>query len=300
MTSSNLGHVFERFVHETLGSLAAPEVREEVVRSALRMATPEETPDSRSGFEKFVRGPLRAAMLNTLGAEITDTVSAELEHLLLLSSRPSSAAPTEPEFVIPKQASVPQLGRSSASDPASSNFAVPLASSRRPRPQAAGVGRPWSETGDLPRSERPSSQAYARGTARALGAPIDPGDAQTPPRVLVASESLTFVKGLAHFLAPQARRVVDAMQLLQALNEAGMVRSVVVLDCRRPSIRPIALAALAEELPTHVQVMLWGASQALRQQLAQVSPAARFWVTCDEGDDLQAVAQRCEAIVGSA
>jgi hypothetical protein len=39
------------------------------------------------------------------------------------------------------------------------------------------------------------------------------------------------------------------------------VRAVIVLDCKRASIRPVALAALTEELPTTVQVVLWGAGK---------------------------------------
>ena len=67
-------------------------------------------------------------------------------------------------------------------------------------------------------SQRPASQAYTRGTARALGMSLD-SDPPAPPKVFVASQSLTFVKGLEHFLEPPAARAEDVISLLAALNE---------------------------------------------------------------------------------
>ena len=124
------------------------------------------------------------------------------------------------------------------------------------------------------------------------------GGQGTAARVFVASQSQSFVHGLAHFLEPETIRIDDVMDLLHALNESRGYRTVIVLDCKRPSVRPVALAALAEELPANVQVVLWGAGSALRYQLAHLSPSASTWLNCSEDDDLQAVALRCEALVG--
>jgi hypothetical protein len=151
---------------------------------------------------------------------------------------------------------------------------------------------------DQAASQHPSSRAYARGTAKTLGMTLDPASARTPPSVLVASQSEGFVQGLAQFLEPSAVRVNDVMELLRALSGVGESRCVIVLDCRKPSIRPIALAALADELPANIQVVLWGAGPALRFQLARLSPTASAWLNCSQDDDLQSVALRCEALVG--
>ena len=80
-----MGSAFLRFVHEALGSLAAPTVRDTVIGAALKMAIPEERPTTPAGFERFVRGPLRAAMLDAFGVEVTDSVSVELEHVVMLA-----------------------------------------------------------------------------------------------------------------------------------------------------------------------------------------------------------------------
>lgn len=283
-----MGSAFLRFVHEALGSLAAPTVRDTVIGAALKMASPEERPNTPAGFERFVRGPLRAAMLDAFGVEITDSVSVELEHVVTLSSRPAGPVRRGPSPAPPiaKPAAVPP--RSSAGQEV--GRIPPLSGSRL---------RPLQESPDREgiASQRPSSQAYARGTARALGMPID-NDVPTPPKVFVASQSLTFVKGLEHFLEPPTARAEDVISLLAALNDLKDAPAVIVLDCRRPSIRPMALAILADELPPNVQVMLWGAEAELRYQLEQLSPGVARWLSCNQDDDLQAVARKCSAVVG--
>ncbi len=310
---------YVRFVHETLGSLAAPEVRDDVLRSALRMATPSEVPDTSEGFVRFVRGPLRAAMLYALGAEITDSASAELEqHFQRISARPAAiaslgqrrsvgpgpaTAPVSEDSQPPSQRRLPgDRGRTPPVDEGSARIgAVHLgkvaAQGARPK-RPANLDATLPESSERPVSQRPQSQDYARGTAQALGMPGGlRSDAGAKPQVFVASQSQTFVTGLAQFLEPELVRVDDIMMLLRGLHHAGDARSVIVLDCRRPSIRPVALAALAEELPSRVRVVLWGAKTALRYQLAQLSPATTAWFNLSVDEDLESVALRCEALV---
>lgn len=283
----DMGSAFLRFVHEALGSLAAPAVRDTVIGAALRMASSDERPSTPAGFERFVRGPLRAAMLDAFGVEITDSVSVELEHVIMLSSRPAGPGPgisqTPP---IPRPGGVPPSSRRNAD----ANPVPPHSGSRlKPLPEAS------EREGAA--SQRPASQAYTRGTARALGMPLD-SDAPASPKVFVASQSLTFVKGLEHFLEPPAARAEDVISLLAALNDLKDMPAVIVLDCRRPSIRPMALAILADELPQNVQVMLWGADATLRCQLEQLSPGVARWLSCGQDDDLQTIADKCSAVVG--
>lgn len=302
---------FLRFVHEALGSLAAPAVRESVIGAALRMATEDELPTSPQGFERFVRGSLRAAMLDAFGAEVTDSVSVELEHVVMLSSRPVSSATTQhPTPRVPKPAQVPngpqplQAADSLEADEAPDLAPAHLGSVRwsgsplstaRPK-QSPDLRLAAAVENEGIASQRPASQAYARGTARALGMPGGEEEA-IKPRVFVISQSMTFVKGLEHFLEPTAARIDDVFGLLAAVNELDGARAVIVLDCKRPSIRPMALAILADELPRNVLVMLWGADRAMRLQLEQLSSGVARWHSCNESDDLQAVARHCSAAV---
>jgi hypothetical protein len=293
--ASDMATVYVRFIHETLGSLAAPDVREQIVQSALRISAPSELPRDPDGFAKFVRGPLRAAMLNTLGADVTDSISAELEHVLRISSPPASTpGPIGHEFVPPKERAL--IGTLSLGK------ALPHAIAGSGKLESGSRLTPYQGSEDFPESssyklesQRPASQPYERGTASVFGMR---GSQGSSARVFVASQSQSFVHGLAHFLEPETIRIDDVMELLHALNDARGYRAVIVLDCKRPSIRPVALAALAEELPATVQVVLWGAGSALRYQLAHLSPSASTWLNCSEDDDLQSVALRCEALVG--
>jgi hypothetical protein len=243
------------------------------------MASSDERPNTPAGFERFVRGPLRAAMLDAFGVEVTDSVSVELEHVVMLSSRPHG-----PGLGASQTPPIPSSRRNADA------AAVPPHSGSRLRPLQEPAEREAA-------SQRPMSQAYTRGTARALGMPLD-SDAPPPPKVFVASQSLTFVKGLEHFLEPPAARAEDVISLLAALNDLKDTPAVIVLDCRRPSIRPMALAILADELPVTVQVMLWGADAGLREQLEMLSPGVARWLSCDQDDDLQTVADKCSAFVG--
>ena len=297
--SSEMATVYIRFIHETLGSLAAPEIREQIVQSALRISAPCELPRDPDGFARFVRGPLRAAMLNALGADVTDSMSAELEHVLRISSPPAaSLGPIGSEFIPPssgnevQRARIGALSLNKAQHPGMAG-SEKLESSSRLTPYQVDEF-PESSTHKV-ESQRPVSQPYERGTASVFGMR---GSQASSARVFVASQSQRFVHGLAHFLEPETIRIDDVMDLLHALNDAQGYRAVIVLDCKRPSIRPVALAALAEELPASVQVVLWGAGSALRYQLARLSPSASTWLNCSEDDDLQSVALRCEALVG--
>src|SRR5690606_27090371 len=172
-----------------------------------------------------------------------------------------------------------------------------IPSSGRLRPLGATEEWPLPESSEQLNSQRPCSQAYRRGTSRVLGMPVEDTVSGNLPRVLVVSQSETFLRGLRQFLQVEAWSVKDVMELLQALSLVAETRSVIVVDCRKPSIRPIALAALADELPQGVQVVLWGARPTLRYQLAAVSAAARDWLNCSSEDGFQSVASRCEALV---
>jgi len=303
------GGSFVRILHETLGSLAAPEVRDELMRRALSMATSTELPNDAHGYANFVRGPLRSVMLHKLGAEATDSIALELEHVVRISSAPSTAGMgTTLEFEVPKLDNLSELmGDIDEFDPTAAALESAESAGARiaalhlnklPSTAPGPISESYPESCERMSSKRPTSQAYERGISSALGMGRAATSQDLAPRIFVASQSQTFVHGLAHFLEPEAIPVSDVMELLKRLSDAPNARSVIVLDCRRPSIRPIALAALADELPRNVQVVLWGASKGLRYQLARLSPSASSWFNCSEDDDLQSVALRCENLVG--
>jgi hypothetical protein len=73
---------------------------------------------------------------------------------------------------------------------------------------------------------------------------------------------------------------------------------VVLIDCRAPSVRPVAVAALAEDLPPNVHVVLWGASAELQDRLNAMSPRCQTWISIAPDTDLDVVAGRCSMLAG--
>jgi len=74
-------------------------------------------------------------------------------------------------------------------------------------------------------------------------------------------------------------------------------RTVLLLDCRSPSVRPVSVAALAEELPPTLRVVLWGASPELRSRLLSVSPRCQSWIGIAQDTSLEDLAGRCAILV---
>lgn len=151
-----------------------------------------------------------------------------------------------------------------------------------------------------PRALPPSSAQHPRGTAQALGVI---GTSQAPgrplPLVLVATSDSSLARRFSALLDPRAevRRVRNAAALVQEISDAGSARSVVVLDCNEPSIRPIALAALADDLPMPTRVIIWGASDEVRSELCLVSERAACFLYTGPESDPRDVADQCAELV---
>lgn len=173
-----------------------------------------------------------------------------------------------------------------------SEFGAVLAAPAAPRVQLEP--EPHDPFADL---RPPSSKGYPRGVARVLGVVGAGGDSSPPrlPRILVASRDPAMVRRLAAWLDPRIAvlRVRSALDLIHDLDDATGVRSVVVVDCQEPSVRPVALAALSDELPPTVQVVLWGATPEVQARVLSISENAEGWFLLDEQSGVEAVAERC-------
>lgn len=344
-------------VRETLDSVVAPAVRDSVLSSALHRANLAEVPVEPEPFLAFVEGPLRTAIIGTLGVELGESIVDELARLAAHAGAPSSSPnarwtgggakgphntdrialspswagslqdpasargerPITAERPITGiQASPPRVERpvSSLTDP-EARVAVARAPRGEVRTPIGRVTPPFREEHILtPRegartlqSSRstapapPSSNAYPRGTAEAIGV----RGTRTPqqavnrklPYVLVATQEVRLVQQLSAWLDPRAAvmRVRGLLPLIQSLEDASGSRLVIILDCQRPSIRPTALAALAEELPPDTQVVMWGATPEMEQQVVLVSEQARAWFVCSAHAEAKDVAERCVELI---
>ena len=192
--------------------------------------------------------------------------------------------------------------RNEATEPATRRRSVdPRRDDDRPTvPSPPPAGRSTTLDSGAPVAQPPSSAQLPRGTARALGVAgnSDAADRRAPS-VLVATKDGSLVRRLAAWLDPHAvvRRVRGPGALIEELADAGDLPCVVVLDCKEPSIRPIALAALADDLPATARVIVWGASDDLCAELCLISDRAASWLYTGDDVRARALADRCAELV---
>jgi hypothetical protein len=146
------------------------------------------------------------------------------------------------------------------------------------------------------------SDEYPAGAAGKLGmaGAVDSQRTTGRPYVLVATSDETLVRRLTPWLDATAELVVlsSLSELVKDLEAFGKARIAIVIDCRRPSVRPTAIAALADELPDNVSVVLWGASPEQERGVLAVSPSVNRWIVLHGDTRPKELAARCADIVG--
>lgn len=120
------------------------------------------------------------------------------------------------------------------------------------------------------------------------------------PVVFVATRDIELVRRFGAWLDPRAAvvRVSRLIDLLLDIQDAGDRKTVIVVDGHLPPIRPEALAALSEELPENVRVVLWGGSPQVATQLSELFPRVAEWLVCAPEMPLSDLVDRCAEIVG--
>ncbi|HTQ02350.1 MAG TPA: hypothetical protein VMI54_00785 [Polyangiaceae bacterium] len=148
----------------------------------------------------------------------------------------------------------------------------------------------------------PVSADYPRGVAKALGvigtASVDPRPSRRPT-VLLASTDPELLRLFTAWLDLRAavEQASGATALVVRLAEVGGPRAVIVLDGKNPGVRPLTLAALADELPAGTTVILWGVQPHLHARMCTISALAEKWVVyAGDATSTEVVAQ-CAKIV---
>jgi hypothetical protein len=255
-----------------------------------------------------------------LGDELAESIVEELERMAQLTDNPQSStqpvrqpgrnATSRREGTLPTGITPPpQPGSSRSSPPGGVDpIAVtlpPPSPARRPPPR--GLTPPPFEatpaSGAQAREITPGSAEYPAGIAGAVGLPGAAPDSSLGsgrPHVLVASSDPTLLRRLTPWLDATAELVVlsSMRELVMDLDALGQGRIVVLVDCRRPSIRPNAVAALADELPPNVSVVLWGATPDQERSVLAVSPAVSRWTVLHGETRPKELAARCADLVG--
>jgi hypothetical protein len=102
------------------------------------------------------------------------------------------------------------------------------------------------------------------------------------------------------WLDPRAsvQRVENLLSLLDELRQGGQRRVVLVIDARSPSVKPLSLAAIADELPATTRVVLWGMSNENYAKMLRLSPAVAGWLVCGISCPTSEVVAQCVRLVG--
>jgi len=325
---------YARAVSDTLDSIVSPGVRDTVLAEALTLAGEIAVPRRAREFRAFVRGPLSETLERALGADLGRAVVAEL--VRLAASAPVSSVPPKtfdtkraPGRPLPREsANVPGPERSNLPEPASPTArrrgargeetpTAPPVANRSParnanaptlpaRPREAAPQEPReADDSSRPRGPGPVSNDYPTGVARAFGMlssnpAAAASGARRLPIVFVATRDTELVRCFSAWLDPRASvvRVLRLSDLLLDIQDASDRKVVIVVDGQGPAIRVEALAALSDELPDNVSVVLWGGTRELTARLSGLFPRVSEWLICTDSTPLADIVDRCAEIVG--
>lgn len=320
-----------RALRETLDTLLSPTLRDTLIGEALALAREGAIPHDPARFRDFLSGPLAQALTRALGKELGLSVSQELDRVtqrLLPQQSFVSMMPPPPRRarittspsggarlmnVAPAPPSIPPVAepRVSRQEPPTEPPGSRLPSTMRPPAPDPVLGRTptlparghaaWPEMRGPISGDRPAGLSWALGDAPASSAPDSVAStARRLPLVLVSTRDPELVQRFAAWLDPRAAvvRVSRLSELLGDVEAAVRRRTVIVVDCRSPMIRPQSLAGFSDELADSVRVVLWGATAELTRVLGLISAATSKWVVCTPEMTESDVAERCVEMVG--
>ncbi len=305
-------------LREVLDTVVSPAKREAILAAALGQNDEPALPADVVGFREFVRGPLRHAIAETLGDSLAETLVADLERVGC--SIPPTGRPPAPNPVhrcsslrpgpVPLRAArslTPRPGggwQSSTPPRRSSSSRWPrtrLRSSELPPPPTPEAERGAAVVHDMdPLASLPDLHAHLEQCSH----PAPPvsgsvvrspfGSAEYPaveesggvhvggelPVLVLASRDRVVARTIGEWLEDRAQ-VVSVTNVLDLLQQGSQPGALVLIDCHRPAVRPVAVAALAEELPAATRVVLWGPSVDDEAAIAALSEATDRWIRCD-------------------
>jgi len=314
-TASENQGLISRALFEVLDSIVAPRVREIVLDDALANANEAQLPTDPERLHNFVHGALRQALIQAVGEASVDAVAIDLERIVDMAAGPTrkrstmeSPAVSDERRGRPRRRTPSSRPRFQAVTP-TRNTPLPHPRSSAPRPVCRSAPTPRFPASFAPARNEPSvppisSGPYPRGAAAALSmagvrSSFPPNEPGSSPLIIVASARPQLSHRLAKSLSSSVELVTihSVFDLVRELSEDSGGRVVLLLDCEAPSIRPIAVAALAEDLPSKVQVVLWGTSPEQRARLVSVSPRCQTWIGVDLDTDVDDIAGRCAMLV---
>ena len=94
-----------------------------------------------------------------------------------------------------------------------------------------------------------------------------------------------------------AHSVEEAIVIARCEAQYLRVRVVVVIDARSPSVKPLSLAAIADDVPPSARVVLWGMNRDGYARMLRMSGAVCDWLVCDSACPTGDVVAQCVRLV---
>jgi hypothetical protein len=296
-------------VKETLDSVVSPSVRDAILARALTAGRLAQMPSEATAIGEFVQGPLHDSLVKSLGPELGVSVTTEIERILTLAAphttrHPKPEAATHaPEPVRKPSTKFGGVGptRRPSRSTMPSRVLPPGSAASRDQRWADAEARGISPT--MPASRRASDtgeifESRSRASGRRAGQ-LEPSSAERP-HVYVASTDPELLRVFRAWLDMRAKvePVTGVRELVASLAASEPARVVVVLDGKNPGLRPLALAALAEDLGAETQVILWGVASHLHAKMRNISVATEKWLVYGTDAPTNELVARCAKIVG--
>lgn len=242
--------------------MVAPDVRDEVIDTALNFAELKSPPAEQATFFAFVAGPVRTTLEQIVGRRTALLAIEELHRLLGVSD---DFADGSSEIRRISELSVP-AGRSGSSGPVKRD---------------GKVGRSQSQQGkDAPRRTLPVPEGL-------------------PPSIFIATADMETSKQLASRLQGIAsvQAIDDLLTLMEEIRSADERPLIVIIDGRMPTISVATIATLGPELPEQAHVLLWRADDTTKQQAQAVSEKSRDWLRIPDQHSLDEIAALCASLL---
>lgn len=305
-----------RAVREALGTLVSPAVAAQMVERALQAAGIVTIPEGGPALAGWVDGPLRAQVELYVGADAAELLAAQLAPVV------AHAAGRRADAVAPSPNAPGPAAPAKAASPAKPPPILPAEKGRGTfgSDQPTGViAQPLQPPGKLHDVQGTARIGLTDAQRRALGARrAKPGDLagsvvttrhpQTfevaeplpPRRVLAATSARSAVEALQTYLGStaQVEQVSDLVALLDALEEPGAGRPIVLVDCLRPTVHVTSIAAIGEDLPQGTTVVLWGTSESSWHELDRERTPNCRWVRCSQEATPDDVGSLCAMLIG--
>jgi hypothetical protein len=286
---SETRRLLSRAIHEALEAYVTSNVSQSLLREALERSSLERPPSSPSEAELFLNHGLMPVATQALGSAMAESILEEIGRTVELITR-RQTRPVAPRRGTP----VP---------PVSGRRTTP----RHTRPRAEVSTAPVRSASLTPSSVNPRSEVRRQHqTAPVTARGVSPGGyfrdltaaPAEPLQILALTQDPQLLSALASVVGDSGslRAVRNVFGLVRAVDGAGGHRVFVLLDGAMPSIGPLALAALADEL-LDVTVVLCRTSVGQDAMMAEISPATRRWTRLSDSRDPLGVAADCARLV---